>query len=248
MLLIYASLVVSLSVNQVLAETCFASCEKATFDGYKTPNPSDCFQYFLCSNGTGQFQMSEEPLNCPSGTYFDESYQLCLAEPTDGSEYCTGLCNPCDMKCEEPGTGIPNAYDCNSYYICLADLTQLENTCPPGYFYDYVNSQCSTDPSTCYDSCDACGTYCTEEGRLPDPKDCTKYYYCKSPGTLGHFSCEDGQIFDVDKNLCIVGEDCKNLCDGGDGPTTLPSTGTTPAPTGPTSVPTEAPTTAEPLF
>ena len=48
---------------------CKASCANATVEGVRIADPTNCLQYYVCSdvNQDGILDLSDEPLECDSG-------------------------------------------------------------------------------------------------------------------------------------------------------------------------------------
>ncbi|KAK4315136.1 hypothetical protein Pmani_013628 [Petrolisthes manimaculis] len=163
---------------------CIPTCTGAS-EGDKTKDPTNCLRYYYCSDpdGGGVLYPSLEPFSCPDGQYFNSAATVMECEVIiPGSDYCTGLCSPCEVTCQGPGTLVPHPFDCNAYYVCLDGPDPLINFCPePNVYFDFASGLCISDPTYCYDYCDPCATYCATEGKVPNPSDCTGYYYCDPP-------------------------------------------------------------------
>jgi hypothetical protein len=220
---------------------CYPSCDNSSgtlVEGSKVPNPFDCTTFYVCSDvdGDGTLETSDSPISCPEGTYFDPSYTTCLSIPTDGSSYCTA-CNPCEVVCteDELGAPLPDPYDCSSYFVCLAGGSLAHVDCGPDEGFDYLQSECvGVDNARCFESCDPCGIYCTEEGRVPNPSDCHSYLYCEPGVGTASFTCPADMHYDANSEECVEGEECDNQCSGS-GNTNVPTTQATTSPTGPSN-------------
>ncbi|KAG0715391.1 hypothetical protein GWK47_012033 [Chionoecetes opilio] len=198
------------------ATFCGPDCE-GKMEGDKVRDPSNCLQYYYCSDpeGNGHMVASDEPIICPDGSYFNAAPHVmdCDAIPV-GTDYCVGLCNPCRLECSEPGILIADPMDCNAYKICLDEQPALHVSCPnEAPYFDYQANLCSDSPEYCYDLCDTCQTYCTSTGKVFDPQDCNGYYLCDPP-ILTHFSCPDEEVFNVETLVCeeTSEKNCTSLC------------------------------------
>ena len=114
---------------------------------------------------------------------------------------------------------MPHPSECTQYYVCLEPPSPpILSNCGAGQEFDYIDSVCKPEAEAqCYGLCDPCQVYCVEEGRIPDPLDCTRYLYCVPPDDTVHFSCEEGFGYDTASKECIdlSGGTCEPLCDSG---------------------------------
>ncbi|XP_018012274.1 peritrophin-44 isoform X2 [Hyalella azteca] len=212
------SLLLSLLMCAMIVRThayCVASCDDAAGEGSLVQNPSNCFEFYVCSDpdGDGSLQLSDEALTCSTGMYFDDNTSNCEAIPTDGSQYCDNLCNPCDVQCGIPGTLIPDPYNCQNYYICLANNENRLGSCKEGEEFDYIKNVCSTEPGVCYSACNPCTVYCVKEGRVPDPCNCEGYIYCEPPSGYVHFDCPSNSSYEPSSNSCVEYTSPVTSCD-----------------------------------
>ncbi|KAF2360971.1 Chitin binding domain, partial [Trinorchestia longiramus] len=188
---------------------CYPSCMDASNSSYvpegtRVPNPSTCDEFFVCSDQGGDLGMglSDEPLACPAGMYFDRSSASCQEIPDDGSIYCTP-CNPCEVECTEPGAVAPNPYSCKDYYVCLQGGGYIEAECSDGNQFDFQSGECQLENVTrCFEACNKCEVYCVEEGRIPDPFDCNAYLYCEPGVGTAHFLCAEGYYYNSETQEC----------------------------------------------
>ena len=113
---------------------------------------------------------------------------------------------------------LPDPYDCLKYYICVTDLENpIEATCDGNKIFDYETGACrlESEGAKCYDFCDPCDIYCVVEGKIPNPVDCTSYYYCEPPDGLALFNCPEGFYYDEILQICQDMGSCTNLCPSG---------------------------------
>jgi len=198
--------------------------QDGTTEGTKVADPTDCYQYYVCSDPTGNgtdFIRSSEPLTCPDGTWFNRNPSngkdpACTTVPSGGLEGVCEPCNPCAVECggDASGTLIPDPYDCTGFYHCPdhegGDLSYF--SCLPDEVFVYQLQSCVAN-GTCYDACDPCGVYCTKEGRATNPTDCTTYYYCEpdSVPDMVVFPCGEGSFYNRLTQVCEEGV-CENTC------------------------------------
>ncbi|XP_018012273.1 uncharacterized protein LOC108669454 [Hyalella azteca] len=199
--------------------SCVPTCKDSTVnitEGSRVPNPANCFEFYVCSDplGGNNLTLSPEPIKCPNGTYFDVSSSKCKTIPSDGSAYCENLCDPCDLKCEAPGTLIPDPYACDSYYICLANNESIISNCGDDQSFDYIQGSCvATSDAVCYKSCDPCKVYCVHEGKVPNPFDCEGYIYCEPPYGQTEFKCPPDHQYEIGSQKCVPYGDPNQTCD-----------------------------------
>lgn len=210
---------------------CAPSCSNATgviHEGQKVPNPSDCYEYYICSdvNGDTVFEVSDEALRCSDGLYFNTETKSCRAIPTNGDPYCTNMCSPCAVACSSPGETLPDPASCSDYYVCLsgAETDYVHVGCDPDLLYDFTKNSCQpADTARCFEECDECKVYCVLEGRIPNPADCTGYLYCEPPDQYVQFHCAEGDVYNPATKECEHSEEgCQNSCGGN---TTVTTTG-----------------------
>jgi len=205
-MLVAVMLAVSPRFSEGVFTPCLPDCYQdgvSTAEGSKVADPSDCYRYYVCSDPSGKgrnFVLSEEPLTCPDGTYFNRDSSNgtidCLPVPDGGVEGVCEPCNPCAVECgsDVKGSHIPDPYDCKGFYFCTinGELDETVIHCDAGQLFDYPSQSCLPEANaTCYDACDPCHTYCAGKGRVTNPQDCTKYHYCE-PGSvpsIANFTC-----------------------------------------------------------
>ncbi|XP_067612790.1 uncharacterized protein [Eurosta solidaginis] len=121
----------------VNSATTLYSCANFTA-GIHLPVIADCTKYLVCSADL------ELMRSCPTGTYFDAAQRLCL--PDDGScpyvvrheQPAVPDANVCEGK---HGTLMPNAFNCNEFYVCINGKLHLER-CYLNQYFDSTKNQC----------------------------------------------------------------------------------------------------------
>ncbi|KAK8724667.1 hypothetical protein OTU49_011198, partial [Cherax quadricarinatus] len=186
-------------------------------EGDLVKNPTNCLQYYVCSDPDGDgvlpIEPSVLPLQCEEGYFFNSAESVRQCQTINPSaDYCKGLCSPCVIQCETPGTLIPSTLDCSKYEICLETGPQ-EVECPTATpYFNFENYGCTDDPTVCYDLCDPCDVYCVAEGRIPNPHNCHGYLYCNPPD-VALFLCPENEVFNTQSLICENTTDtCDNLC------------------------------------
>jgi len=213
------------------AKVCNHSCSTVqdVKDGTKVPDPTNCYRYYVCSDPEGDdiYVPSDDPVDCPNGKYFDPDQKACVTTPSSGPSKCE-LCNPCAVECLEEGTLVPDPYSCTGYYICLQlDDSPRKYECGGGETFNFTSQACEEDlegnQAACYRECDPCETYCIEEGRVPNPHDCTGYYYCEPPDGLASFHCKADEWYNFATEVCEDdgGESCTPTCPDDSSSTTV---------------------------
>ncbi|XP_042876854.1 uncharacterized protein LOC122256321 [Penaeus japonicus] len=159
--------------------------------GALVPDPVDCKRYYVClQDGLP----SDFPFECEDGKLFD---------PVDNcTDAATAVCSLCEPKCaqytcpsDQVGiVQVADANDCGMYYLCGVGSDPLHIKCPTDLpFFNGV--ECVADESEC---CDPCLVYCSEAFRqIPDPADCTNYYFCLDvgfPGPDDLHHCKEGNF------------------------------------------------------
>lgn len=178
--------------------------------GDQVPDPDNCNQYYLCLKAVdGSVFPSDDPLDCPSGQFFNWETGNCTDE---NGEACKDLCiNSCLLACAETDDLIALPDSCSSYGFCTTPTTFISTSCSePNLYFD--GSKCQNDSSRC---CDTCTPFCSSPyTETRDPYSCTSYYLCISEGVPNEsdlHECEEGKHFDVDQARCID-DDPDNPC------------------------------------
>lgn len=122
-------------------------------------------------------------------------------------------------QCTGPGK-FPNDQlgSCQGFTMCLiagaGNFAQLNLTCPPGFIYNHVHSQCTN--VTGY-QCEP-DYNCTNIGNFPNPfsDDCFSYIACvegvNDMITARSIECQEGQIFVPLNGSCIFHNDTLFRC------------------------------------
>ncbi|MPC94030.1 hypothetical protein E2C01_089181 [Portunus trituberculatus] len=181
---------------------CEPDCSSAK-DGDKVENPKDCHQYYVCFGGSDPIG----PVDCPDGQYFNRSASDCVKNgPEECQPSCGGVSSSCTYEC---GAGIAlraDRYDCSTYHDCASGaMMQCDKDKP---FFN--GKSCQSDESKCCH----CNPYCyTDDKKVVDPTDCTKFYYCIKANAIpelpGH--CSAGN-FDLFTQECSLSAPCLTLC------------------------------------
>lgn len=170
-------------------------------------DPRNCNQYYIC---LADESTTDHALVCENG-HFDTGLSECVP-----GEACTPTCPPiiCQVACTGPGDIIANPIECGQYYLCDAALNAIgPYECPiETPFFNGKN--CVADDTQCCQI--QCTPYCNPgDIQIIDPLDCTKYYICVDEGNpleTNHFSCPDGENFDIASSKCKEGATCITLC------------------------------------
>lgn len=189
--------------------------------GATKPNPTDGVTGNICPSGHYCPQGSNEPLECPIGTFSPVNGSVGLADciPCSPGEYCelpassqsSGLCDPgyfCLSRATTPTptNGVTGDF-CQAGFFCPGG-SNLPVPCPPGWFSsEPFASNCSQCPS---------GFYCTNASS--DPIQCPLGYYCPEetgfdwlPCPAGTFSNNEG-LSTVDECIpCTGGSYCSSI-------------------------------------
>ncbi|XP_069959554.1 uncharacterized protein [Cherax quadricarinatus] len=212
-LLLILSLGVRLSV-----EVCAPDCSVVD-PGISVRDPTDCTRYYVCLSIHDVNTPSKDPVECPSGQYFNDGHTVPRCDPINGAPatFCSDLCDPCIPDCNgnNAGTAQPNPLSCSKYDVCLAETGLfLEFDCPSDApYFDFRKSKCQTDSTLCYDYCDMCLPHCTYDGQLLiDPTDCHQFYLC-TPPTIALFLCPNSLIFNRSTGECEANAECEILCE-----------------------------------
>ncbi|XP_063823238.1 uncharacterized protein LOC135073127 [Ostrinia nubilalis] len=114
-------------------------------------------------------------------------------------------------QCTAPGK-YPNDHvgSCEGFTMCLiagpGHFAQMNLTCPPGFIYNHVHSQCTNVTSY---QC-APEYNCTDIGNFPNPysDDCFSYIACVEGVndfiTARSIECLEGEIFDAVNGSCVM--------------------------------------------
>lgn len=103
-----------------------------------------CRGYFYCANLGTVNDLDPAWLQCPEGTFFDETLNVCAQAK---SVYCTD--NRCDGRGKMLVTSSTN--NCHSYIECENDVEVGYGTCPWDYFFDENLQSCVS--TIIYDEC-----------------------------------------------------------------------------------------------
>ncbi|XP_063853389.1 proprotein convertase subtilisin/kexin type 5-like isoform X3 [Scylla paramamosain] len=182
---------------------CKPDCSGPADEGLKVENPNDCHQYYICIN-----LEAIGPLDCPDSEYFDAAIKACV---TNGPEECTPTCGGAGGSCAYECGGDPyvaDRYDCSTYHDCASGAVMHCGQQTP--YFD--GETCQTEEKFCCH----CNPYCYRNDintLVPDPTDCTKYYFCEAPNeiptTSGH--CSSGN-FDLLSQECSLTVPCITFC------------------------------------
>ncbi|XP_035223247.1 fibrillin-3-like isoform X2 [Stegodyphus dumicola] len=180
---------------------------------------NDCFSFYLCSNG------KEHRIQCPPGLHFSVAHEACedpCVARCDPDIECTTSTKPTTQmystpsttykpvspECIEPEGLFPNPEDCGSFFQCSNGRAHLVR-CPTGLHFSKNDEICEIP---CVAGCNisiSCPTEipdiegnCTcESCFLPDPTDCSAYYFC-SDRHLTKGYCPYGMLFDKISTQC----------------------------------------------
>ncbi|XP_069179220.1 uncharacterized protein [Procambarus clarkii] len=192
--------------------TCAADLDKI-FD------QTSCSRYYICMGGS-----LLGPIECPvDQPYFDGVGSTCSTDEA----VCCG--DPCIAYCYEPGSQVPDPYDCTKYYLCtkvgLVNEQYVVN-CPSGSNYDANLGHCvvggpcnimcndttvpggsTTLPPVCQES-----MTCTAVGRFPMCTTCYQQYFnCRTVGQPATVeTCTGSLLFNTDPSYpyCVKPDDC----------------------------------------
>ena len=110
---------------------------------------------------------------------------------------------------------VGDPLDCGKFYMCLPGEVEGPKLCPIDRPY-FNGKVCGNDNSVCCDEVDLCLPMCVQEAtEVIDPRDCRKFYVCNGPGVPlpeNHFTCPDGEVFDVFWGRCSTEGKCYTLC------------------------------------
>ncbi|RXG50771.1 hypothetical protein Avbf_12336 [Armadillidium vulgare] len=113
--------------------------------GDQVPDPDNCNQYYLCLKAVDESVFpSDDPLDCPSGQFFNWETGNCTDE---NGEACKDLCiNSCLLACTETDDLIALPDSCSSYGFCTTPTTFISTFCSePNLYFD--GSKCQNDSS-----------------------------------------------------------------------------------------------------
>lgn len=191
------------------ASSCSPTCPEPPDNvGILVPDPTDCQRYYVClQDGLP----TDFPFECEDGQLFDSVNATC----TDALDVKCDLCQPtCPLySCPVPADGIvtaADANDCTMYYLCGITDEPLHLKCEEETPY-FNGVECVDEESAC---CDPCLVYCSEAlTEIPDPTDCTSYYFCFDvgfPGPADRHRCEEGN-FNATTSHCDPDASCVQL-------------------------------------
>ena len=150
---------------------------------------------------------------CPHEYYYNNTEQACVPISTAPEDFCSNNCNPCEIQCTAPGRLSPDPLNCSAFYVCMEDGSLLPESCDNGTpYYNHIAESCDTSPEYCYQSCDICAPYCTENGLIPNPKNCSSFYMCSLP-YIALYDCPTDTFFDPETLVCSEFYECEpSLC------------------------------------
>lgn len=177
------------------------------------PVDGDCTAFYLCSNGKDYL------IHCPPGLHYSKMHEICenpcvarcnssiecISSTKQGS---SSTISPLSPECAEADGLFPNPDDCSSFYQCSNGKSHLIQ-CPSGLHFSLDDAACE---NPCVAGCDisfVCPTEipdtegnCTcEDCYLPDPSDCSAFYFC-AHGSLTKGYCPFGLLFDKISGIC----------------------------------------------
>lgn len=90
--------------------------------------------------------------------------------------------------------------------------------------YEYVRKLFAFFKATTVDPCNIPSTCAANGLRLPDPTNCTRYYYCDLNLRWSSVTCTAGTLFDSVTLRCVapINATCQEPCDPVTGTTTTP--------------------------
>ncbi|XP_063889782.1 uncharacterized protein LOC135116347 isoform X2 [Scylla paramamosain] len=157
---------------------------------------------------------SDAPVRCHDSTpIFDPSTNDC----SNNVECHVQCLNPCQLSCKDNMQLLGDPIECGTYYLCIPGNVQGPFYCSSDTpFFSREKELCVADHTVCCDKEDRCIPMCQREAtEVIDPRDCRKYYVCTGPGVPldeNHYSCEEGEVFDVFWGRCSPDAKCYTLC------------------------------------
>ncbi|XP_069975675.1 peritrophin-1 [Penaeus vannamei] len=202
-----ATVLLASAVSSVDPISCTPTCPEEPPDnaGKLVPDPVDCGRYYVClQDGLP----SDFPSECPEGQQFDSGTGACADASSATCSLCVPKCTAysCPASAREI-VSVADPNDCGKYYLCGVGDVPLHLDCPDGTpFFD--GETCVEEESAC---CDPCLVYCSEAlTQIPDPADCTSYYFCLDegfPGPADRHRCEAGN-FNATSSHCDPAAPC----------------------------------------
>ncbi|XP_063595461.1 uncharacterized protein LOC134772414 [Penaeus indicus] len=202
-----AVLLASAATNEA-ATSCSPTCPEPLVVGGLVPDPINCGRYYVClQDGLP----SDFPFECDDGKEFDSVNAACVEAGTGTCALCKPKCSAYSCPPDESGLiPVADPNDCGMYYLCGIGDEPLHIKCPAETPY-FNGVECVKDASEC---CDPCLVYCSEPlTQIPDPADCTSYYFCLDvgfPGPADLHRCEEGN-FNATTGHCDPAAPCEQV-------------------------------------
>ncbi|XP_047486106.1 uncharacterized protein LOC125037127 [Penaeus chinensis] len=204
---LYIAVLLAHTLSTNAASPCSPSCPEEP-PGFLVPDPINCQRYYVCLQDG---QPSDFPFECEDDLFFDSDNGTCTDEIDANCELCQPTCSL--YSCPVPSNDITvaaDANDCTMYYLCGVSDEGLHIKCPEETPF-FNGEECVKDASEC---CDPCLVYCSEAfTQIPDPADCTSYYFCLDvgfPGPADLHRCEEGN-FNATAGHCDPAASCEQL-------------------------------------
>ena len=130
----------------------------------------------------------------------------------------SGPCAEVPLPCVV-GTKYSDTSSCFYYYECTEATLVERKQCPaPTLVFDITSMQC-VQPYPEFDCDYRCPgpdgcvrpEFCTDGEILPNPDDCSTYFYCFY-GQWGIFYCSNDDRFDKDDLYCMANANCHPEC------------------------------------
>ncbi|KAH8383581.1 hypothetical protein KR009_009360, partial [Drosophila setifemur] len=160
-------------------------------EGELEVDSGNCAGYLECINGV----LVKE--YCPTGSYFDTSFKLCLIDEN-------GICSNSSNHCNEGEVQVdPN--NCDGYLHCVNGKLESKKCASGSYFEPNVRT-CIVDVNgVCVDP----PAKCTEGDLKLDPNNCAGYLKCIN-GEFVEEACPSGSYYSANLETCIL--DSEGVC------------------------------------
>ncbi|XP_063595463.1 uncharacterized protein LOC134772417 [Penaeus indicus] len=202
-----AFIVAAVRDGSMPVDSCAPVCPSPSATTNRVPDPTDCTRYYYCLTDGSATDFTEK---CPDGMLFDNVSSDCM----DAASATCLTCEPtCKFECPADGSTalVANSEDCRSFFVCN-NGGSVPVSCDPNKPF-FNGTTCTTEESQC---CDRCQVYCEQEfTEIPDPANCTNFYYCARKGfpteeDLHH--CADRAVFNQETHHCDSEAECVQPC------------------------------------
>ncbi|PSN39605.1 hypothetical protein C0J52_06910 [Blattella germanica] len=186
------------------------------------PHERNCTKYYECVHGSAVLQ------NCPTGTHWNPSLNMCDwpwqagckltsgsigINTRDGSSVCPSAPEP-DCPDQDPALSVffPHPYDCEWFFHCSNGVAYCK-VCPSGLHWNPTLNTCDWPGQAGCTSSPSTGCPKPEEFKCPVPQpsyeiyysdyssNCSNFYQC-SNGVVIKMSCPSGTRFDSTLQVC----------------------------------------------